>query len=225
MQWVQIGPSAIVLTFADKPGEAAFHTCRAIVTELEQHPPGFLREFTPAYTTMLLELDLRAGLSIPAAAAGLLAQLRKAARNKLPLGPVKKIPVLYNGPDLDRVATLKKLTRAQVISYHSKETYLVQFLGFAPGFPYLSGLNKKLVTPRLENPRPHVPVGSIAIGGEHTGIYTVETPGGWNIIGRTNLLLFNPKSLQPGHEQAAFFLKPGDRVRFMPVKELSSTNS
>jgi inhibitor of KinA len=225
MDWVQIGPDAILLKFAEENGVPAFQKCSALVRELEEHPPRFLREFTPAYTTLLLELDLRGGLQLAGAAREVLAQLEKCSRKRVPPGPVKKIPVLYDGVDLDRIANLNKLTRNQVIGYHSKETYLVHFLGFAPGFPYLTGLNKKLRTPRLENPRSRVPAGSIAIGGEHTGIYSVEMPGGWNLIGRTNVKIFDLEKAIVGKEEEAFYLKQGDRVRFVPVKELPGANA
>lgn len=220
MDWIQVGASAVQLTFAAENGKEAFQRCHAIVQALEEHPPHFLKEFTPAYTTVLVELDLRDGLKLAAAAKELVTQLQKAAGKKVELGHLQKIPVLYDGPDLERVAGINKLTVQQVINYHSREMYYVHFLGFAPAFPYLTGLNKKLRAPRLETPRPRVAPGSVAIGGEHAGIYTVETPGGWNILGRTNLPLFRAGKAAGDNPDAAFYLKQGDRVRFVPVKEL-----
>jgi len=100
---------------------------------------------------------------------------------------------------------------------HCEPVYKVYCLGFAPGFPYLGDLNPRLHTPRLATPRTRVPAGSVAIGGEHTGIYSVESPGGWNIIGRTTVALFDPSRRDEHDEAAAFLLRAGDRVKFVRV--------
>jgi KipI family sensor histidine kinase inhibitor len=125
-----------------------------------------------------------------------------------------EIPVHYggsDGPDLEEVARLRGLTMARVVELHSEPEYLVYFLGFSPGFPYLGGLPAELATPRLERPRRLVPAGSVAIGGEQTGVYPAASPGGWRIIGRTPVTLFTP-------DRAPFaLLRMGDRVRFIPV--------
>lgn len=125
-----------------------------------------------------------------------------------------EIPVCYGGafgPDLEDVAAHCGLTPRQVIERHSAAEYLVYFLGFSPGFPYLGGLDPSLGTPRLATPRSHVAAGSIAIGGNQTGIYPLASPGGWRIIGRTAARLFNP-------ERPPFaLLSIGDRVRFRPI--------
>ena len=126
--------------------------------------------------------------------------------------PVKEIPVRYDGPDLERVAKIKGLSVAQVCELHAATIYKVYMLGFAPGFPYLGDLDKRLHTPRLASPRTRVPAGSVAIGGEHTGIYSVASPGGWNIIGHTVAKLFDPAT-----DATPFLLQAGDRVRFVPV--------
>lgn len=126
------------------------------------------------------------------------------------------IPVIYGGeagPDLPDVARHTGLTQKQVVELHSSIDYVVWFLGFQPGFPYLGGLPENLATPRRAEPRVRVPVGSVAIGGAQTGIYPLETPGGWNLIGRTELPLFNPSLSEP------VLLRPGDSLRFIPRKE------
>ena len=142
-----------------------------------------------------------------------MALLGKAVRGKAPPGPVKEIPVRYEGVDLGRVAEHNRITVEQVVKYHTAPWYKVYLLGFAPGFPYLGELHHKLVTPRLERPRPRVEAGSVAIGGEQTGIYSVASPGGWNIIGRTEIRIFDPAL----SNEDSFFLKQGDRVRFTAV--------
>jgi KipI family sensor histidine kinase inhibitor len=125
-----------------------------------------------------------------------------------------EIPVCYEAEfalDLSDVAAAAGLSEAEVIRRHAEARYVVQFLGFAPGFPYLLGLPEELHTPRRATPRVRVPAGSVGIGGRQTGIYPQELPGGWNIIGRTPLTLFNPLADQPT------LLQPGDTVRFVPV--------
>lgn len=128
---------------------------------------------------------------------------------------VIEIPVHYGhaeGPDLEFVAHHANMTAQQVIELHSSITYTVFFLGFKPGFPYLGGLPNVLATPRKEVPRLVVPSGSVGIGGSQTGIYPTEAPGGWQLIGRTNLSLFDPTKSSPT------LLQPGDSLKFIPVR-------
>ncbi|WP_258406346.1 5-oxoprolinase subunit PxpB [Shewanella halotolerans] len=126
-----------------------------------------------------------------------------------------EIPVSYGGeagPDLISVAQFHHLSPKEVIKRHSQASYQVFFIGFQPGFAYLEGLPKCLHTPRLATPRLTIPAGSVGIGGEQTGIYPLASPGGWQIIGQTQLALFDPTS------DDSCLLKPGDRVRFTPVE-------
>lgn len=125
-----------------------------------------------------------------------------------------KIPVLYGGewgPDLAEVAYVNHLTPKEVIRYHTEKDYLVYMLGFAPGFPFLGGMDLRIKAPRKESPRLKIPAGSVGIAGEQTGIYSLETPGGWQIIGRTPLDLFLPEQTPPT------LLQPGNKVRFVPI--------
>jgi len=127
---------------------------------------------------------------------------------------IVEIPVCYGGdggPDLADVARLAKLDEREVIARHSAGSYRVAMLGFAPGFPYLLGLNRSLHAPRRANPRTRVPAGSVAIGGAQTGIYPRELPGGWQIIGRTPLALFDAARDPPA------LLAPGQHVRFRAI--------
>jgi KipI family sensor histidine kinase inhibitor len=127
-----------------------------------------------------------------------------------------EIPVLYGGdagPDLGRVAEHCRMSEKQVVELHASVDYVVWFIGFQPGFPYLGGLPEVLATPRRAEPRVRVAAGSVGIGGAQTGIYPLETPGGWNLIGRTDLALFNPRLAEPS------LLRPGDTLRFIPRKE------
>ncbi|KAB7897923.1 5-oxoprolinase subunit PxpB [Rouxiella sp. S1S-2] len=127
-----------------------------------------------------------------------------------------EIPVVYGGkggPDLDGVASHTGLSASQVVECHSGAEYVVYFLGFQPGFPYLGGMPDVLATPRHREPRLSVPAGTVGIGGSQTGIYPLITPGGWQLIGHTPLSMFDPASRLPT------LLRPGDRVRFVPQKE------
>ncbi|EJM97293.1 5-oxoprolinase subunit PxpB [Herbaspirillum sp. YR522] len=126
-------------------------------------------------------------------------------------GRTVDIPVVYggqDGPDLLDVARHTGLSAEELIARHSGGDYLVYFIGFMPGFAYMGGLAPELATPRRAEPRVSIPAGSVGIGGEQTGIYPMASPGGWQLLGRTALPLFDPKQDPPT------LLRPGDRVRF-----------
>ncbi|CAM4422143.1 inhibitor of KinA [Paenibacillus endophyticus] len=125
-----------------------------------------------------------------------------------------EIPVCYGGeygPDLAFVAKHNGITEQEVVAIHSDAAYLVYMLGFAPGFPYLGGMSERIAAPRRQTPRTSIPQGSVGIAGKQTGVYSVSTPGGWQLIGRTPLALFRPQEPIPS------LLRPGDSVRFKPI--------
>ncbi|MGX9133931.1 5-oxoprolinase subunit PxpB [Rummeliibacillus sp. JY-2-4R] len=127
-----------------------------------------------------------------------------------------EIPVCYGGkygPDLDIVADHNDITMEEVIQLHSAPEYLVHMIGFAPGFPFLGGMNDKIATPRKDVPRLSIPAGSVGVAGKQTGIYPFETPGGWQIIGRTPIQLFL------SNDQPPSLLRAGDTIRFYPISE------
>ncbi|MTD26818.1 5-oxoprolinase subunit PxpB [Erwinia sorbitola] len=127
-----------------------------------------------------------------------------------------EIPVIYggqSGPDLEEVAHHSGMSASQVVACHAAVDYVVYFIGFQPGFPYLGGLDQRLHTPRRAEPRVQVPAGSVGIGGSQTGVYPLAAPGGWQLIGQTKTALFTPDAHPP------VLLRPGDRVRFVPQKE------
>jgi inhibitor of KinA len=135
-----------------------------------------------------------------------------------------KIPVHYGGdfgPDLEKVAEYLCLTPKEVIQLHCSKPYFIYMIGFMPGFPYMGELPDALVTPRLKTPRLSVPAGSVAIAQKQTGIYPVESPGGWQIIGRSPVQLFDPEKEPPA------LLRMGDLVQFFPIskKEFDEWNS
>jgi inhibitor of KinA len=215
--WKPYGPDALLFEFAERADETAFLRARAIVAELERQPPPGLVEFVPGFVTLLLVFDPARRAALPSLGPALAKRFATVKAQQLSVPEVKTIPVTYDGPDLPRVAEANGLTVEQVVALHLTPTYRVHLLGFAPGFPYLGGLDARLHTPRHASPRPRVPAGSVAIGGEHTGIYPVASPGGWNLIGRTSVVLFDPARGQPGGEDAMFFLQPGDAVKFVPA--------
>ncbi|MGA9288745.1 MAG: 5-oxoprolinase subunit PxpB [Anaerobacillus sp.] len=129
---------------------------------------------------------------------------------------VVTIPTLYGGefgPDLENLAHSKGKKKNDIIALHTERDYLVNMIGFLPGFPYLSGLNEEIAMPRLDEPRQAVPAGSVGIAGNQTGIYPLESPGGWNVIGRTPLRLFDPEKKEP------FLFQQGDFLHFQSITE------
>ncbi len=133
---------------------------------------------------------------------------------KTPPRSLVEIPTLYGGefgPDLEFVARHNELDPEEVIGIHSQTDYRVYMLGFTPGFPYLGGMDRRISAPRLERPRGKVAPGSVGIAGEQTGIYSIESPGGWRIIGRTPIRFFVPE------RKPSVFIEPGDLLRFVPI--------
>ncbi len=174
--------------------------------------PGILN-LQPAYTSVLVKFDprTRTHAEIETSLRDLLRRLDEA---KLPKPRVREIPVCYGdefGPDLNDVAEFHNVSPDDVIRLHSSASYTVYFLGFVPGFAYLGGLPEQLATPRLVVPRKSVPAGSVAIGGNQTGVYPTSTPGGWRLLGKTPLKLFDPSAAH------ASFFELGDGVRFVPI--------
>ena len=129
---------------------------------------------------------------------------------------IVEIPVWYGGelgPDIENIAKHNNLTIEEVIKIHTSGEYLVYMLGFTPGFPYLGGMDKKIATPRLKNPRTKIPAGSVGIAGEQTGVYPIESPGGWQLLGNSPLDFFNPVKEKP------FLLKAGEYIKFTSITE------
>ena len=182
----------------------------------ERALPG-VSEVAPAYASLLLRFDPRACGQARDPHAFLLASVRDALHDLshcVTAGREIEIPVCYggaHGPDLEEVAQRAGLEVRQVVERHTAREYTVAMLGFAPGFPYLLGMDHALHTPRRITPRTRVPAGSVAIGGAQTGIYPRELPGGWMLIGRTPLSVFDARRDPP------CLLAPGDRVRFRSI--------
>lgn len=183
---------------------------------LEEQPVPGMVEAVPTYRSVLVQWDPdRAERETVLAA--LDRAVSRARRRRLPEGRRVTIPVVYGecyGPDLQEVARYSGFSPGEVVRRHTEREYRVYMLGFMPGFAYLGGLDPALATPRRASPRLSVPAGSVAIGGEQTGIYALGgAPGGWQVIGRTWLELWDSAREPPA------LLQPGDRVRFEAVLE------
>lgn len=179
-----------------------------------------ITDVVPAYATVTAFYDAAQFAESPGDAYGAVCRFVQACAGAAGTPPparsprTMEIPVCYggeHGPDLGDVAAHCGMGASEVISLHAGADYLVHAIGFTPGFPYLGGLPERLRTPRRDSPRSHVPAGSVGIGGSQTGVYPMESPGGWRIIGRTPVALFRPQA------HPAALLRPGDRVRFKVV--------
>jgi inhibitor of KinA len=172
-----------------------------------------------AYASLLVSYDA-AAIDLAAAHSAVAAVVGEADRiaedeTDDGAGRLVEIPTRYggaDGEDLPLVAELTGLSPSQVIELHAGTEYDVFMLGFAPGFAYLGVVPEAIVVPRRPSPRPRVPAGSVAIAGRQTAVYPVESPGGWNLVGRTELVLWDPSREPPA------LLAPGDRVRFVPIR-------
>ena len=208
MRTLPAGPHALLLECADADEVAAWHT--TLTTALTN--PAALdlpstAELIPAARTILID-----GIPDPTALASHLSTLvptAPSATDTTAPTPLVTIPCVYDGPDLAEVAECWGTTVDEVVARHTGTEFRVAFCGFSPGFAYLTGLGEGLAVPRRPSPRPRVPAGSVGLAGEYSGVYPSESPGGWQLIGHTTLVLFDPSRQPPA------LLTPGTRVRFM----------
>ena len=210
MEFSAASDRSLLVAFGNEISPAIHHEVLKLLRAFEVLPSGILN-LHPAFASALIDFDPRRMGHI---AVEELVRNRLARAASLPVEPPRtvEIPVLYGGewgPDLEDVAGHAGISPGEVVRLHSSADYLVFFLGFSPGFPYLGGLPPALATPRLAAPRRSVPAGSIAIGGSQTSVYPTESPGGWRIIGRTSLRVFDLAADPPA------LLRPGDHVRFV----------
>ena len=214
-----LAEDALLLRFGDAIDMATNTRVHAAANAIRAaHLPGII-DIAPAYATLLVRFDpeMVSGTIFPVDLLRNIVERHYAENEIVPdtISPCVEIPVCYGGeygPDLDAVAEHAQLSRGEVVARHAAAEYTVAMLGFAPGFPYLLGLDASLHVPRRATPRTRVPAGSVAIGGAQTGIYPRELPGGWRLIGRTPLVLFDPAREPP------CLLAPGDRVHFRAIE-------
>lgn len=199
------------------PPSLALEKVALLERRIRLEPPDGFLDSTPAYATLLIRFDPRADWrTSEARVRGLVDPIDHSTSARENTNPIRvvEIPVCYEpefAPDLERVAIESGSSVLDVIAQHAAAEYKVAFIGFTPGFPYLLGLPEQLHSARLERPRIRVPAGSIGIAGGQTGIYPRETPGGWKLIARTPLRMFDPAKPEPS------LLLPGNQVRFVPI--------
>jgi KipI family sensor histidine kinase inhibitor len=207
-----LGDAAILVTLAEEPSEAVSAQVAELATALRALGLASMHDVVPAYCAVAVHFDPADDASrVEAAVRAAVTRLAAPGPGADAGGRIHRIPVVYDGPDLQQVARQSGLAVDEVIRRHVGRTYRAHFLGFVPGFAYLGPIDAALVLPRRTEPRRRVPAGSVAIAGAQTGIYPLETPGGWHLLGRTDVVLFDPDR-EPPHLIAA-----GDQVRFEAV--------
>lgn len=219
-----LGDSAIVVTFGDGISEEIHLSIKKFLKILEMYPFNGLIEVVPSYTNLCIYYDVylvsqwkfEGSTPYEKVMSYINTLLLKEEIEVNETSRIIEIPVCYGGiygPDLSEVATYNQLSEQEVIEIHTKNECLIYMLGFAPGFAFMGGMDEKIATPRKETPRLKIPAGSVGIAGKQTGIYPFETPGGWQIIGRTPLKLFLPEQNPPT------LFRAGDRIRFVAITE------
>lgn len=206
-----MGDSAVLVQLGEEIDLTVNRSVHLLASLIDAAPLGGIIETVPAYRTLLVHYDPLAltDSQLLEWLHGKLEQIQH-ANTKKPRQII--VPVQYGGEygvDLAFVANYHHLSVEEVIRIHSGATYIVYMMGFTPGFPYMGKLDDAIVTPRLETPRTRVPAGTVAIAGSQTGIYPIDSPGGWQLIGHTPLQLFDPQADSP------FLFSPGDEVRFV----------
>jgi inhibitor of KinA len=218
-----LGDTAVIVQLNEDSNRNYSQTkIQTIVTFLENSPPVWMNEYIPSFQTVAIFYD---PLKVPFTGSSfhfpydyvcneLRQMIAKLHINQSIGQQIIEIPICYGGdfgPDLSFVANFNGLSTDEVIRIHTSGDYLVYMIGFSPGFPYLGGMSDKIAAPRRETPRLNIPARSVGIAGNQTGIYPIETPGGWQIIGRTPVNLFRPNHKIPS------LLRSGDRIKFKSI--------
>lgn len=215
IRFLRAGDAAMVAELGDAIDESINHRVQLLSAWLEDNPPVGVKEVLPTFRSVTIFYDpqvtsfQRLGKSIRHAKID-------EALSDAGQGRLVEIPCCYGGTygeDLPELARLKGLSEREIVSIHSQREYLVYMLGFLPGFVYLGGLDERIHAPRLETPRVRIPAGAVGIGGSQTGVYPLDSPGGWRLIGRTPLRMYDPQRAEP------FLCQAGDRIRFVPIDE------
>jgi KipI family sensor histidine kinase inhibitor len=214
-QYLICGDSALNIEFGNEISEEINKKIRVAAALIENREISGISEVVPTYRSLMIHYD---PLIIEyEELISILKWIEENIKNVELYSPeIIEIPVLYGGqygPDIENVAMHNKLTVEEVIKIHTSAEYLIYMLGFTPGFPYLGGMDKRIATPRLHSPRTKIPAGSVGIAGEQTGIYPVQSPGGWQLIGSTPIELFNPDIENP------ILLKSGNYIVFKSIDE------
>jgi inhibitor of KinA len=209
----RVGDGMVLVEFEPRLDPAINARALALARLLTRAALPGVRDVVPAYRTVGIHFD-----PSRADAASLISQMQRlvprSGDEPLSERPPIVVPVCYGGqygPDIEEVARFGACTTENVVVLHTSRTYRVCMLGFAPGFAYMAEVDARIASPRRTEPRVRVPAGSVGIAGPQTGVYPQETPGGWQVIGRTPLKVFDPGQAQP------FLFSPGDRVTFVSI--------
>lgn len=202
MKVLTCGDVALLLEVQDLDAVLGLHAA------LQADPPHGVVDLVPAARTVLVRVDPAVTTVERVAQAVRAVELGPRDGGSSPL---VEVPVVYDGDDLDEVAELTGLGRDGVVAAHTEQTWTVAFVGFAPGFGYLVGEDERLHVPRRSTPRTRVPAGAVGLAGEFSGVYPRASPGGWQLVGRTDLALWDL------HREPPALLAPGARVRFVQV--------
>ncbi len=210
-----LGDQAIVIELGNEINDQTEQQVRKVAALLESRQPEWMVEFIPAFVTVAVFYNpcLAKYDDVKMELKELLTQLTE----DLPFeSRTIEIPVCYGGelgPDLEFVAQHNKLTAREVIDIHTSGNYSVHMIGFAPGFPFIGGMSEKIAAPRRDSPRLRIPERTVGIAGMQTGVYPIETPGGWQLIGRTPIRLFLPENDIPS------LLRAGDKIIFKEISK------
>lgn len=207
------GEGALLLELSDRIDMEVNLKLHRIRESLMSKPRAGLIECVVAYSSMAVYYDPLV-MDVEALSSTIMTLLNQGAQMGRGQREVVHIPVCYGGemgPDIETVASHTGLSEDEVVRRHSSREYYCYMVGFTPGFPYLGGMDESLETPRLKIPRKCIPAGSVGIAGKQTGVYPIESPGGWQLIGRTPLKLFDPSREEPT------LIRAGDFVRFVPI--------
>lgn len=215
VKYLTAGDSAVVMEFGNEVSEEINAKIRNTIEKLENEKIEGIIELTPTYRSITVKYNL-----LEISYKKLIEVLNKFENIKVDNENVKvklvEIPTVYGdeyGQDIAFVAENANISQEEVIKIHTGKDYLVYMLGFAPGFTYLGGMDEKIATPRLKSPRLKIAAGSVGIAGSQTGMYPSESPGGWQLIGRTPLKLYDEKSNPP------VFINAGDYIRYVQISE------
>lgn len=210
-----IGDKGIVINFGQTIDKKTHQKVKQAFYCLQKHKNNSILDIVPTYNTITIYFNWKTSSYKETkqwinACLATNDRLNKVVNRKT----FMEIPVYYGdkfGPDIERVAKHNQISVKEVIKKHSSCEYLIYMMGFLPGFPYLGGLPDDLATPRLHSPRAIVEAGSVGIAGNQTGIYSISSPGGWNIIGQTPIEIFQPK------KKNSFLLEIGNFIKFKPI--------
>lgn len=216
MKFLKAGDSAMIIELGNEISPKINSQLKCITDFVDELKNEGIKDLLPTYRSIIINYD-----SLKISFDDLKEIVEKNINlknidNEKKIKEIIEIPVLYGGewgPDIQNISSHNKLTEKEVVDIHESEEYLIYMLGFTPGFPYLGGMSKEIATPRLQTPRVKIPAGSVGIAGEQTGIYPIASPGGWQLLGRSPLELFNPTKEKP------FLLKSGEYIKFKSISK------